>query len=718
MNGPELSRRELIKVSLLSSGALLLGVGCERKLPKGEMFGESWKANLYLRLEPDGRVIIVSKNPEAGQGVKTALPMVVAEHLGCDWQQVTVEQAQLDPAYGRQVIGGSRATPDGWDDLRIAGASASLLLRRAAARRWQVDEDSCEAIAGEVRHCCSDKRASFPSLLADAAQLVPPSRSELKLKSRPEHFSLLGSRVPGVDNLRIVTGQPLFGGDLRPDGLRYAVFAKCPVFGGRVRQANLDEIRALPGVTHAFVVAGSSDRSALSPGVAIVAESWWQAQSARDKLRVDWKTDHAESSANHAAQAQSLAREKGETLRHDGNVERAFDAADKVVRASYYYPFVAHAGMEPLNCMARPTPDGGMELWAPSQSPANARSQVAKVLGLDEAAIRVHLLRIGGGFGRRLVNDFVVECAWIASQVGGPVQLNWSREDDFSHDFYRPAGWHHFSAALNRDGRMTAFENHFITFGNDDRTVSGAGLSADHYPAGFVSNFRLRQSLIPTRVPTGPWRAPGHSAYCWAYQSFFDEVCAATGRDPLAFRLDLLSGPFSKISIDPKRTSDTLRKAAEIAAWGRSTQPGHGLGLAFHFDHGGYSAHVAEVAMEGTKVRVRKVYSVLDVGPILNLSGAENQVEGAVMDALSTVNLEITFVDGAARQHNYDSYEPLRINQAPEVECHFIQSDNAPTGLGEPPFAAVAPAVANAIFAASGRRLREMPFARSGIVFA
>jgi isoquinoline 1-oxidoreductase beta subunit len=710
-----IDRRKFLKVSMLASGALLVGVGCAEATPGDTLRNGRWVPNLYVRIDPDGKVTIVSKNPEAGQGVKTALPMVVAECLEVDWHDVSVEQAPLDDRYGRQAIGGSYATPDGWDDLRIAGTGASYLLRQAAAEQWGVPLASCKARQGTVVHADSGRTLRYRELLAAAAELPTPDVSDLELKSRPEDFSLLGSFVPGVDNHAIVTGQPLFGCDVRLDGMLYAVYEKSPAFGGKVKNANTEELGRLPGVTHAFVVEGTDDLAGLLPGVAIVAETWWEAQSARKRLRVDWDTTHADASSEYARQAHALRDEAGETLRADGDVEAAFDKADAIVAASYYYPFVSHANMEPQNCTAHFRPSGDLEMWAPTQNPRGGRALVARTLGIAEERIHVNLVRIGGGFGRRLRNDFMVEAAWIAREVGRPVQLQWSREDDMRHDFYRPAGWHHFRAGIDGDGRMSAFDHHFITFGRDGEPVSGASLSPKHYPAGLVPNFRLRQSIIETRVPTGPWRAPGHSAYCFAYQSFFDEVALAAGRDPLEFRLDLLSRSYGEPPLDLARTSGTLRLAAEKAGWGRELEANRGLGLAFHFDHGGFVSHVAEVVADGDRVTVEKVFSAADSGPILNRSGAKNQVEGAVIDALSTAQLEITFAGGAAVQQNFDTYELLRINQAPEIDVHFIESDFSPTGLGEPPFAPAAPAIANAIFAATGKRIRSMPFSRSGI---
>jgi isoquinoline 1-oxidoreductase beta subunit len=309
----------------------------------------------------------------------------------------------------------------------------------------------------------------------------------------------------------------------------------------------------------------------------------------------------------------------------------------------------------------------------------------------------------------------MVEAAWLAREIRGAVQLQWSREDDMRHDFYRPAAWHHFTAGINDRNSMIAFDHHFVTFGKDGRPASGAGIPSGHYPAGLVPHFRLRRSVIETNVPTGPWRSPGHSAYCWAYQSFFDEVALAAGRDPLAFRLDLLSKSYGKPPLDLTRTRATLELAASKAGWGRKLDDNRGLGMAFHFDHGGFVSHVAEVVADGSRVKVEKVYSAVDVGPVINLSGAKNQVEGCVIDALSTAQLEITFANGAAEQGNFDNYNLLHINQSPEVECHFLQSDNPPSGLGEPPIAPATPAITNAIFAATGTRIRKLPLIRSGI---
>jgi isoquinoline 1-oxidoreductase beta subunit len=713
-DGNNMDRRTFLKVSMLASGALMVGVGTYGILPAGES-GKTWKPNLYVRIDPDGKVTIVSKNPDGGQGVKTAFPMVVAECLEVDWKDVCVEQAPLDDRYGRQALGGSRGTPDGWDDLRIAGTAALHLLMTAAAGEWGVPMAECVAEHGIITHQPTGRSKRYASLLDTAATLPAPDVSELKLKSRPSEFKLLGTLVPGVDNPKIITGQPLYGSDVRLEGMLHAVYQKCPVFGGKALSANLEYIRTRPGVTHAFIVPGGDDYNGLRPGVAVVAKTWWQANQAREQLKVDWETTHADSTADYAKQAEKLATEPQETLRHDGDVAAALDKAERVVEARYHYPFVAHANMEPQNCTAQMHESGILELWAPTQNASAGREQISATLGIPEDRIRVNQLRMGTAFGRRSRRDFMTEAAWIARETGKPVQLRWTREDDFGHDFYRPEGWHHFKAGLNEAGRMVAFDHHFITLGQGGKTVSGARLSANHYPAGLVPDFRLRQSIIETRIPTGPWRSPGHSAYCWAYQCFFDEVAMAAGRDPLEFRLDLLSKPSGKPPLDLKRASDTLKLAAGKAGWGRDPGPNRGLGIAFHSSQRGYAAQVAEVQADGSRVRVEKIFSAVDVGPILNLSGARAQVEGCVIDSLSMTQQEMTFEGGSPQQANFNEYSLLRIDKAPEIDCYFIQSDNPPTGLGEPPMAPPAPAIANAIFAATGTRIRELPFRRSGI---
>ncbi|MBT6379854.1 MAG: xanthine dehydrogenase family protein molybdopterin-binding subunit [Opitutales bacterium] len=712
-----LNRRAFLKVSALASGAFMIGVSYRSNAAQTQSGPDAatWSPNLYIRIEPSGSITIVSKNPEGGQGIKTAMPMVVAECLEVDWKDVTVEQANLDDRYGRQAAGGSRGTPDGWNDLRIAGTGAAYMLRTAAAETWGVSIDSCKAENGTIVHAKSKRTLSYGRLASLASKQSVPAVEKLTLKSRPSEFKLLGKRIPGVDNKKIFTGQLAYGCDTRLDGMVYAVFQKCPSFGGKVRSANVDQLKKAPGIVDAFIVEGTDNLKGLMPGVAIIAESWWEAQSARKQLQVDWDKVQSDSTADYTRQAEALTKQSGETLGENGNVDKAFDKAHKVIESQYYYPFVSHANMEPQNCTAYQHPSGKLELWAPSQNPKSGRSLIASTLRISEDTIHVNMTRLGGGFGRRLTPDFMVEAAYLATKVNRPVQLQWTREDDIQHDFYRPAAWHNLKAAIDKSGKLTAWENHFVTFGSGKRTVSGANLSNKHYPAGLTPNFRLRQSLIQAKVPTGPWRSPGHSAYCFAFQSFMDEIAFAGGRDPLDFRLDLLKQRHGSTDFDTERAVGTLKLAAKNANWGRSMGPNQGQGLAFHFDHGGYVAYVAEVTAQASgQFKVDHVFGTADSGPIINRSGADNQIEGSVIDALSTAFLEISFSDGAVEQSNFSNYNLLRINQAPSISVDYVQSDNPPTGLGEPPIAPATPAITNALFAASGKRVHALPLGKQG----
>src|SRR6059036_1286382 len=637
---------------------------------------------------------------------------------------------------------------------REGGSTARAMMVAAAAKRWNVPAAELITGSGVVTHTPSKRTATYASLAETALTMPVPELSTVKLKD-PKDFKIIGKGTPGVDNFAIVTGKPSFSIDVNPPGMLFAVYEKCPVFGGKAMSANLDEIKKLPGVKHAFIVDAPAPRPAPAPGapatpnvnwasgVAIVADNWWLANNARKSLKVVWDEGPvaSQSSAGYLAQAKQLSSTQasqtppggGPRSAKDGDAEGAFKTAAKIVEAEYWFPLLSHAPLEPQNSTAH-YKDGKLEIWSPSQTPEKFNAAIPA--GITNDDVTFHLVRAGGGFGRRLYNEYDIEVSKIARLVTDerakaglpsvPVKLLWNREDDMRHDDYRPAGFHFFKAGLDASGMLIAFRDYVASHGGT------SVIPANEFPRGHVANFWVSEGQItPFGIPTGALRAPGTNGVSFVMQSFMDEIARAAGKDNLEFQLDLLKNPtspvpaFTEVSFgapfNAKRAISVIETVRDMSDWKnrRASLPkGTGLGFAFQFAHSGYVAYVAEVAVTAEKkLKVNKVWSAIDIGrQIVNPLHATNLVQGGFIEAMSHMMAwEITIDQGRVVQANFNQYQPTRMKNAPaSIEVKFLQTNYNPTGLGEPSLPPAVPAIANAIYAATGIRIRSLPLGSQG----
>ncbi|MBC8153347.1 MAG: xanthine dehydrogenase family protein molybdopterin-binding subunit, partial [Bacteroidetes bacterium] len=676
------SRRNFLKVAAAAGGGLFLGFNWIESEAAAATSADVLTAvaapgidfNSYLAISPQGVITILSPNPEVGQGIKTAFPIIVAEELDADWTKVMVEQAPLDSKkFERQVAGGSGSIPHSWIRLRKAGATARQMLIGAAAKRWNVPATEITTVKGFVLHSASGKKLSYGDLATEAAQIPVPT--DVALKDQKD-FKLIGSTVKNVDNPKIITGKPLFGLDFYREGMLFAMLQR-PAFGYKLKSVDAVAAKAMPGIT---------DVVTFGNNVAVVGKSTWQVKKAKDALKIEWeKSGATESTADHNRIFKELLDSKDATVRRkDGDVDAAFKSAAKVVTAEYQCPFLPHNPLEQMNFFAHVRPDG-VELVGPTQTPDLARNETAKLLGIAPDKVTVELTRMGGGFGRRLKADYVVEAVQVSKLVNAPVKVIWSREDDMTGGSYRPAVRYRFEAALDAQGNMIGYK------------LRGVGLNAgnptreDNFPAGAVDNLLIDSAEHKSTITTGPWRAPITNFLAYAEQSFIDEVAQAAGKDPVQFRLELLDKakqkPVGAIKYDLDRMKVVIQTAAEKSGWG--TKKGAdgkpvAQGFSVYFSHRSYVAQVGEVVMQKGKPVLQKVYSVADCGVVINQSGARQQVTGCIVDGIGHAMYgNMTFKDGIPDQKNFNDFRMIRLHEIPQVEVYFIDTGIEPTGLGE-----------------------------------
>lgn len=735
-----IDRRSFLRISALAGGGVALGLYTENQAEAQGRGGPAAPVNpnAFIQVAADGTVTIMAKNPEVGQGIRTMLPQLIAEELDVDWKSVKIQQVDLDTGkYNGQSAGGSTATPTNWTPMRQVGAAGRAMFVAAAAQTWNVPQSELTTASGHVMHKASNRLIGYGPLAAKAATMPVPDLATLKLKD-PGEYKIIGKSEANPDIKAITMGTALFNIDVTLPGMLFAVYEKCGVFGGKVVKANVDEIKKMPGVRGVFVYERPEITEAILPGepglesgIAIVADSWWLAQSAREKLNVTWDEGKfaSQNSEDHTRRAEEMSKQPPQwTIRTDGDPDTAFKNGHKVVEGNYSYPFIAHAPMEPQNCTAH-YHDNKLEIWSNSQQPGSGRRLAAATVGMDQNDVTVHMVRGGGGFGRRLYNDYMAEAAYIGKQMAGtPVKLIWTREDDMRHDYYRPGGFQYLKGAVDGSGKIVAWQNHFISYGADKNFVASGAMGPTEFPQRFVPNYALHASVQPLGIRTGALRAPSSNAFAFVIQQFIDELAHAAGKDPVQMRLELLASATPVPAggraqgLNPDRMTGVLKGVAEMSGWGKRTLPkGTGMGVAFHYSHLGHFAHVAEVKVDAqNRVKVTKIWACGDIGSqIINPSAAENLCQGGVIDGLSEMAQEITLAKGRVVQGNYNNHTMLRLSQAPlDIEVKFLKTDNPPTGLGEPALPPALPAVANAIFAACGKRVRHLPLSKSGFSWA
>jgi isoquinoline 1-oxidoreductase beta subunit len=724
------NRRDFLKTSAAGGTALVIGFHLSPSAFAGQAENQEKNTpnpfDAWVRITQDNHVTLILGKSEMGQGIMTALPMILAEELCVDWKQVRVEQAPTNPKIYDLGTGGSGSVAGSWLPLRRAGAAAREMLITAAAQKWQVSPDTCKAAAGQVVHGHPQRHLSYGELVETAAKLPIPNLNTVPLKNSDD-FTVVGHDMHRFESRAKSTGAAKFGIDSRPAGTLFAVVARCPVFGGKLVSFDAAKAKAVPGVRDVIPFETKGRGASTTGGVAVLADNSWAAMQGRNALEVKWDEGPAAKESSEELHKQFLANaaKGGNALRNDGDADSALAASSKKVEAVYELPFAAHACMEPMNCTVQIHPDGA-EAWIPTQAPQWAQGVIAEAAKLPPEKVIVNTTLMGGGFGRRYQADFVMEAAQVAAKSAGkPVMVLWTREDDMQHDFYRPASYHKLQGALDANGNLAAWK-HFQTSTSIAAKWSEKGMNdpgLGEFGSGatipyVTPNLHIEYTHAESSVPRAWWRSVEHSSSGFVIESFIDELAAAAGQDPLAFRLKLIGNdrkiPMFQEDKEPPlntaRLKGVLQLAAEKAGWGKPLPKGRGRGIATFYSFNSYTAAVAEASVEGGAVKVHRLVYAVDCGRPINPEGVRAQIESAAIYGLSAaLHDAITIKDGRVEQSNFNDYSMPRINETPLTEVHVVMSKEDPTGIGEPGLPVVTPAVCNAIFNATGRRIRRLP---------
>ncbi len=745
LTNTKIGRRAFIKNTSLASGGLILGFSilnaCKSKegieLGAQELPNEWFKINSYLKIGENGLVTIMSPNPEAGQNVKTSMPMIIADELDVDWNRVIVEQASLDTdAYSFQFIGGSNAIRRGWHGLRLAGATARLMLKEAAAELWNVSVGEITTKAGYLYHDLTNKKIGYGEVALLAAQRAVPEKVELK---EVKDFSIIGHSKKNVEAQNIVTGKPLFGIDTYKEGMLTAMIIHPPAFGLKIKSFDASKTLSMPGIIDVFKIKVFKegfekkffDTMTFNEVVAVVGNSTWEVMQAkklislecepiesstetRDRFGMKWQQhtpSGLESTQDHYKQMEAMLSKKTSVLRRDGDPEKAFSIATKVIERTYSAPFLAHNCMEPMNFFAD-VRDGKASLIGPLQKPEYTEQTLSERLGMPIENIDIQMSRIGGGYGRRSYAHWLVEAALISQEVKAPVKLVYTREDDMTDGIYRPSYQIHYKAGLDANNNLIAF--HLNAGGMVESPIA-----ENRFPAGAVDNYIAESWSIDSNITVGSYRAPRSNFMASAEQSFLDEVAELAQKDPIEFRLELLKKAMDnpvgeRNEYDPKRYAGVLELVKEKSNWGKENQSKN-RGVSAYFCHNSYVAEVLDLELEQGKPIVKKVTCTVDCGIVINPDAAKNMAEGGIVDGVGNAFYgELTFNNGVPSKNNFHNYRMIRMSEAPkEIEVHFVKNDIDPTGLGEPTFPPTFAAVANALYKATGKRYYKQPYLSS-----